>query len=817
MGEVYRARDARLQRNVAVKVLHPSWSPAPERVQMLMREARAAGGLNHPNIVTVFDVGVERGTAYVVSELLEGQSLRDRLDRGRLGFARALDYGIQIALALGAAHERGISHRDVKPANAFVTVDGRVKLLDFGLAILHEQEPAGSGDSTTRESSPAGTAAYMSPEQVLGRTLDQRTDLFSLGVVLYELFTGSRPFQRASAVETMNAVLKEEPVEPLELNPRLPPTLSLVIRRCLEKNREERFQSARDLAFHLRQIHDAKPRGARGVRSAVARALPILAVAALLGLGAVVVNLQRRPSPAYEQITFNRSRIGGARFASDGQAVVYSAARDANVLEVWLTLAGSPGARPLGYPNADVLAAKAGEIALSVNRRFVLGERFTGTLAVAPIGGGAPREQLEGVEDADWGPSGTQLAVVRSTGVNGESWLEYPIGQTVHRTAARMSIRYPRVSRDGRSIAFLEDPSGRGVGGHVSVVDLRDGRLTRLTKEWSGLRGLAWSPSGEELWFAAGEFRANRALRAVDLGGRQRLVQEAPSSLTVWDIASDGRVLVTRDDERRALVGVPPGETAERDLSWFDNSGLADLSLGGRWLLFGDRFGVYIRKTDGSPPIDLGLKGHFADSLSPDGNAVLATTSANDRLVIMPTGPGDARPLPSHGITSYRGAQWFPDGRRVFFNGNAPGQAVRTYVQDVAGGAPRAVTSENVLAMSVSTDGQWLAALGDEGISLWPVAGGQSRLVPQSFKEDRAVSWSADGRSLWVFHRAEIPAPIWRVDIATGHRQRVKMLVPPDPVGVYSIINFDITPSGDSYFYTYTRLLSQLYVARNLR
>ena len=265
-------------------------------------------------------------------------------------------------------------------------------------------------------------------------------------------------------------------------------------------------------------------------------------------------------------------------------------------------------------------------------------------------------------------------------------------------------------------------------------------------------------------------------------------------------------------------MGVAPGATAERELSWFDNSAVADVSADGRWLLFGDRFGIYLRATDGSPPIDLGLKDAFADDLSPDGKTVLATTQSGRQLLLMPSGAGKPRALPAHGIESYSGAEWFPDGQRILFNGRERGRDLRSYVQDVKEGAPRPLTPENTRALSISPDGQWAAAIGPaQAISLWPVTGGPPRTVEGSQPGDRPVAWSADGRSLWLFRRGEVPAYVFRLDIATGRRLLWKTLVPPDAAGVYSIIEFEITPTGHAYFYSYTRLLSQLYLVRGLK
>jgi eukaryotic-like serine/threonine-protein kinase len=296
------------------------------------------------------------------------------------------------------------------------------------------------------------------------------------------------------------------------------------------------------------------------------------------------------------------------------------------------------------------------------------------------------------------------------------------------------------------------------------------------------------------------------------------VVLDAPGSLSGWDVASDGRVLLTRDDERMALMGVPPGATLERDLSWFDTAGLASLSPDGRVLLFGDRFGVYLRRTDGSRAVRLGLKETFPDDLSPDGRLVLATNASGSQLMLLPTGAGEARPLPTHGIKSYSGSWWFPDGKHILFNGREADHALRSYVMDVAGGEPRALTTEGTRALSISPDGRMLAVVGPgQGISLLPVSGGPARPVRGSESGDRPVCWSTDNGSLWVFRRGQVPTPVYRIDLATGARKLWKTLVPPDPAGVYSIDELKVTPDGHAYFYSYRRVLSELYVVRGLR
>jgi WD40 repeat protein len=824
MGEVYRAHDSRLERDVALKIMRRS-SDA-EHVARFSREARAAGSLNHPNIVAVYDVGDEGGVPYVVTELLEGETLRARLNRGPLPYRKAIEFGTQIAQALDAVHGKGIWHRDVKPGNVFVTNDGRVKLLDFGVAKLSEWHPLSQGETVTADDSRTGeirgTPGYMSPEQVLGNEIDHRTDIFALGIILYEMFTGARAFQRNSTIETMNAVVQADPADPLKINPGLSPVAAALVRRCLEKSREDRFQSARDLAFGLQQLRDQSVTVSKAVQTPAWRRIrPLLAIAVALGLvGMALWLLWPAPqvAPSFEQLTFSRGRIGGARFAAGGVAVVYSEAIQGHALEISrIELEGNPpSSRSLNLdPGTDVLAARAGELALLLEPRFVQGDRFVGTLALASLGGG-PKEIAKDVEHADWSKSG-ELALVQTTAaVGGKSRLEYPQGHVLYTSDS--SIRFPRVSPDGQRVAFLEDPGGRrGPSGIIRVVD-RNGKVVPLTPDFESVRGLAWN--GREVWFAGGDQRGNRALKAVTLSGDVRTVYEAPGSLTLWDIAPDGRVLLTRDEERRAVVALPPGEKEERDLSWFDNSGVAALSRDGQWLLCGDRFGVYLRSTSGSKPTSLLSEG-WADDLSPDGKTVLATIDSRRKLVTFSRRGGSQTPLPPHGITEYIGAWWFPDGTgRILFTGKRDGEKQRSYVQDTTGtGIPAPITPQDTWGVAISPNGESIAAIGPgQGITLWPVRGGsQPKPVPGTEEGERPVAWHENGQSLWAFRRGKIPADVYTIDITTGRRQTWKSLSPPDTAGVYSIVEFQITPSGNAYAYTYTRLLSQLYLARGLK
>ena len=377
MGEVYRARDSRLGREVALKILPAAFASDPDRVRRFEQEGRASAALNHPNIVVIYDAGSDGGVFYVATELLEGETLRERLAGSALPVRKAIDYAIQVARGLAAAHVKGITHRDLKPENLFLTKDGLVKILDFGLAKQAGAKPIGGAHPTELATQPIetnpgmvlGTAGYMSPEQVRGQVADARSDLFSLGVVLYEMVSGKRAFAGDSSVEVMNAILKQEPPE---LDAELPPSLDRLIRRCLEKKPEERFESARDLAFALESIS--------GTTSGIQRIPPkprrryAWIIALVAGACLLVVTFvagrrtARASSPSFQRVTFRRGTIDNGRFANGGKTIVYSASWDGNPFRVYSTQAEDPESRDLGLANAHLLGVSpSDEMALDLS------------------------------------------------------------------------------------------------------------------------------------------------------------------------------------------------------------------------------------------------------------------------------------------------------------------------------------------------------------------------------------------------------------------------------------------------------------------
>ncbi len=806
MGEVYRAKDTRLARDVAIKVLPEEFFEGEEKRERFGREARILASLNHPGIAAIYSFEESGGRHLLVMELIEGESLRHAFPAEPLGTKRILEIGTQIADGLAKAHASGIVHRDLKPENVMVSREGWVKILDFGLAKMTEtraQELSSAATAAgTMPGMVMGTVGYMSPEQAGGRPVDFRSDQFSLGTILYELATGRRAFQRDTSAETIVAVMREEPEPIAKLNARVPAPLRWIIDRCLSKDPEQRYASTRDLARDLASLRDH--------------------LSELSGETATGASEPAPSDPTFQRLSFRRGTILSARFAPDGRTVVYGAAWEGESCRLFSTRPESPESSPLMLPDAEILAiSRTGQLAISLERRWAGRFIWSGTLAQVPLAGGAPRELLENVHWADWGPDGAHLAIVRS--MAGKTRLEYPIGKVLYETGGWIS--HPRVSPKGDLVAFLDHPALGDDEGSVAVVD-RAGKTTVLSKDWISAYGLAWSGDGQDVWFTGTRVGVARSVWSVTLAGKERLLVRTPGELTIQDAAPDGRILMTSDNGKVGVIGRPPGSDRDRDLSLLDWSLVRDISPDGKQILFdesgeggGARHAVYVRRTDGSPAVHLGEG--WAGNFSPDGRWVASQSMAPEgrRITLLPTKAGEPRDLPKDDLRVHR-AWWLPDGKRILAAANAPGEGLRLFVQSLEGEPPRPITGEGIGMgfFPVSPDTRVVAAQGPDGLFYgFPVEGGDPEYIPGLAAEDRPIRFSPDGKFLYAYRRGELPAHVIRLDLATGEKHASQELMPPDAAGVVEIVSVVLTPDVASYAYSYHRILSDLFLVEGIR
>ena len=835
MGEVFRARDERLQRDVALKLIRPASSSNPDHIRRFEQEARAAAALNHPNIVAIYDVGFDQGLHYIVSELLEGETLRKRLDAGPLSLRQVADYGLQIVQGLITAHERRIVHRDLKPENLFLTREGRIKILDFGVAKL---QPGLAGTdaadnvqnmaTVTKSGAVIGTVAYMSPEQLRGKAVDSRSDIFSVGAILYEMLTGRRAFAGETEVDTMTAVLREEPQEIDLETTNIPLAFQEITRHCLEKEPENRFQSTRDLAFALETISLPDSKTFRYVRTKprAKRILPWAVAGVLVAAGLLLLGTRLKPKAppiTYRQLTFEQGTVYSAHFARDGQEIIYGAAWNGKPQQLFSTVGNSLLPQPLQITGADLLAVSpTDELAIATHASHSAHlDVENGTLAEVPMAAASPREILQDVSAADWDAKG-QLAVVHVVGA--QNRLEYPIGHLLYQTSGR--ITHICISPHGDQIAFMNHPDPWDDRGSVQVVDLA-GNVHSLTPEWHSEDGLGWSPDGKEVWFAAGEKESHRSLRAVDSAGRMRTLLDIPGALTLQDVISDGRVLVTLNSIRLGMEETNVGSPEEIDLSCHDWNIAKDISPDGQWVLFedssevsGPNYAVVTRRVNGDLPVRLGEGS--AGGLSPDGKwAVSISQGPPPKLILLPLQAGQPRQIELEELQGVQSSapRFLPDGQGIVLSGSEPGHGVRCYVLDLNGGKLRPVTPEGIFGFTVSPDGKYVVGVaGDKSFALYPIAGGGAPVhIPNTGRDLAPVQWAEDGTDIYAYRNTEIPAKVYRVKIATGEETLIKELKPLSPAGVFRIAPVVVSRDGKHFLYSYNQALSNLWLVSGLR
>ena len=844
MGEVYRARDTRLQREVAVKVLPVELSTDAARLKRFETEARLVSALNHPNIVTIHEVGQSESNSFIVMELVDGKTLRELLYAGPLPLRKLLSIAAQVADGLAKAHASGIVHRDLKPENVMVTGDGFVKILDFGLAKLTHPDsdggPAGQATTIPGGTEPGlvmGTVAYMSPEQAAGQRVDFRSDQFSFGSILYEMLTGKPAFERATKPELLAAIIRAEP-EPIEaLNPRVAAQLRWMVERCLAKEPRDRYAATEDLARDLATLreHVSELSGEARVPLEAPRrrlrwggiGLAAVLLAALVGtylLGRRVERSRTSP-PRFRQLTFRGAGISTARFAPDGQTVVYTAQWEGKPPELFTARLDSPETRSLGLSRAEILSiSSSGQMALLLAPRFSLlsraphsdlsvdPRRLRGVLAEAPLAGGAPRELLEDVDFADWSPDGKSLAVIRYA--EGKNRVEFPAGRVLYEFNAGLPAHRISISPSGDRVAFaarhnlwVTEPGGR-------VSDLRERALEAV-----------WRRATNEIWFntVAG---GSTEIFAVVPGRRKRRVTTLPGDFVLHDISADGRVLLGRISESSEIFGDFPGEARPRNLSHLDRSLAVALAPSGDILLFNETGqsdpSVYLGRTDGSPPKR--LADGYAWALSQDGKFVLRGDRPGPQMFLIPTGPGEPRLIDTPGLRRGGRMGFFPDSRRIWFVAEDSALERRAWGLDLGGGKPRALTPPGVTTLTLSSDGRFLCALAADGDwYLYSTETAEKHKVVGLLPGEEPIQWTADGK-VYVRGADElrpgepaITTRVYRLDPRTGRRERWKEISPINPSGGGAIGTIFFSADGKTCVYTHHRYSSELFVVEGLK
>ena len=848
MGEVYKAKDTRLDRFVAVKVLPEQLARDPDLLARFDREAKSVAALNHPNILALHDFERQGDVAYAVMELLEGESLRTRLSEGPLPPRKAVELAIQLARGLSAAHEKGVVHRDLKPENLWLTHDGRLKILDFGLAkqVFRPEGPMNSqlategltpaGAGSTERGMVLGTVGYMSPEQVRGEVVDARTDIFSFGAVLYEMLTGVRAFERSSATETLAAILRDDPPEPETTGRMISAGLQRIIHHCVEKHANQRFRSAHDVAFALENLSSGSgmapvettvaPRGRRAPWAAA-----LVAVAAVAaGLAGWFLRGGLPAQPVFHRLTFEQGTVENARFGPDGKTVLYSARWKGGPPTLYSIPAGGLESQRLNLESSTLLAvSKDNELAVVLSPLLTYG-LYPGTLARVPASGGGPREIQRSVLAADWNPLTGEMAAVT---VRRSDWtLESPPGKSLR---SGPGIDFPRFSAQDGSLAFFENRFGLGWPllprlGDIVVLD-RAGKANVLARDLR-CTGLAWSPQGNEIWFSEWIDGRRSTISAVSLGGKVRTIWSGPGNIALQDVAADGRALVQTRQLQDGVLLLDEGATRERDLSIYDGTFSVEFSPDRRTLLVNERGAgggtsgsVFLAPLDGSPPTKLG-KGR-AEAFSPDGKLVLVGNAERpSEYTLVPAGSGASTVVDLSGIAANQIAQFMPDGQLFVFQGSPDGKPIRVYEMDPAKSmAPKPLTAEGTLVWQggrpVSPDGKYLFVIKDLGenpvdeiVTLadgveTPIAGKEPRDIP--------IRWTADGRGIYVFKREGLPARVFRLDPWTGARELVKEFMPADPGGITGISSVTMTADAKVFAFNYRRRISELFLVDGLK
>lgn len=827
MGEVYRARDTRLGRDVAIKILAAEVSTNRDRMNRFEQEARSASSLNHPNIITIYDIGAVDSTSYIAMEWVDGKTLRETLKEGPLPARKVIQISVQLADGLTKAHEAGIVHRDLKPENIMITKDGFAKILDFGLAKLFltsgSEVSALPTSAGTDAGTILGTVGYMSPEQASGKVVDFRSDQFSLGAILYEMLTGKRAFEEKTTVETLAAIIKNDP-EPISSRPvQVPAPLRWIVERCLEKNPEDRYASTRDLAHDLQSVRDHFSEVASSSETAVPIPMPkrslkkiwsIANAALLLILGAITLYLLLNPKKTeknyvdYHRLTYQRGAIQSARFASDGQTIIYTASFAGGNQDIYLTRSEGVESRALGTPNAQVLSiSPSGEmlVLISGNKQ---------TLAQVPITGGLPRELDNNILGADWAPDGKTIAIARRNS-DQSTTLEYPAGKVLLKSIWR--IDKIRFSPKGDYIAFNEG-FPYGSNGKVKIIDTSGKEVASSSPLYPD--GLSWSPNGEVLFSTTSDrMGGGYELYALSVTGKQRLVSRFPSSFILCDISKQGKLLAQFNDYRGILMAVTDG--VEKEFSWLDNSDVADISSDGKMLLIHERGEgsespggtIYVRALDGSAAIRLAAGAALC--FSPDNLFVLGLNGATT-LQIVPVRAGAVRKFDYSRFKAVGALGFLPTNKQFLIESVNKADQHEVYLQDVNGGNLNNTGIKDFQAVrdkALSPDGHFLIGQDSSGANKIYSLDGATQVPFSGIQQNEVlIQWNRTSDGVFAYDDQVLPARVYRISIPDGGRTLFKEIMPPDRVGVRSVRSIVISLDEKSYAYTYNRDMDTLYL-----
>jgi Tol biopolymer transport system component len=807
MGEVYRARDSRLARDVALKVLPPQFARDPDAVSRFEREAKAVAALSHPNILAIHDFGVFDGVAYTVSELLQGETLRERLSAGGLPPRKAIEVAREIARGLAAAHEGGIVHRDLKPENIFLTSDGRVKLLDFGLA---KAAPLRVGDTSgiptmaldTEPGTVLGTVGYMAPEQARGQSADHRADIFAFGAVFYEMLTGQRAFRRDSAVETMHAILKEDPPPIETAGGVLPPGTEQIVAHCLEKNPAERFQSARDLAFGLDTLSGTS-RSGRGTMAPVVvarRQVPswaLLAAGLVAGAAAGFLAARRRPAaepPALRYLTYTGHDRSPA-VSPDGRTLAFVSERDGRP-RIWLKQIAGSAELALTPGNDD--APRFSPDGTSVLYAHTDGPRSD--LYRTAILGGEPRKLVENATEGDWSPDGNRLAFLRVWNEAGHTRTSLHVSSSdggsereIYR-ADNLVLLAPRWSPDGRRIAISLIGQGN-LPGRIVIIPAAGGKAQPLAPPESRgtMSSCAFNGDGKILYA-----QAENVAGPVS-GSSSRILLQDPGSGRV-------RTLFWSTDYVQTLDILAPGRIVFDAVAASQNMKEITLPAGAeRWLTRG-------QSNDRQP------------AFSRDGEWVAFSSNRNGNLDLwtVSTRTGAVRRVTDDAAEDWDPA-FAPDGRILW--SSKRGGHFEIWSSNADGSAARQVTRDGVDAENPTStpDGRWIVynSYSEKNPGVWkvhPDGTGAERLVagatqwPEVSPDGRYVVYEAGILAATVVDRVMMladgsPAPFEiRVPNRFGTSGRPRWMpdgraiafVGPDETGAVGVFVQDFVPGHDT-------------------